>query len=354
MLVLQVHIDRLLKGMAEARNLMCGKAQEGEFFMQGKDFNERGMSFDGFCTCVRMDIQKRLGDGYSVKEESVIKNNDIRMKGISITEQGMNISPNIYLEGYYEAYRAGSSLREIEDCVLRCYRENKAEVRFDADLFMDWKRIREKVIYKLVNYDRNRELLKDVPHRQFLDLAIVYECFLGADSNSGATILIHDSHLELWGVTADELHETACRNTPELMGSTFDSMDKVMLEIMGCGGAELDGIEGLPSREELEKDISVLHVLTNRYKLHGAGCILYENILKGISEKWGCDIIILPSSIHETILVPEDGTRRCDELAQIVSEINRTQVSPDEVLSDNVYQYVRETGEIIMQEGEKV
>lgn len=338
--------------MAEARNLMCGKAQEGEFFMQGKDFKERDcMSFDGFCTCVRMDIQKMLGSVYSVREESVIKNNGIRMKGICITEQGMNISPNIYLEGYYEAYRAGRSLREIENSLLQSYWKNKAEVRFDTGLFKDWKRTRDKVIFKLVNYDRNRELLKDVPHRRFLDLAIVYECFLGADSRGGATILIHDNHVELWGITADELHAVAFKNTPELMGGTFGSMEAVMLDIMDSGKVELDRIEKMLSREKRAKNSLPMFVLTNHYKLHGAGCILYKNILKGIAEKWGCDFIILPSNIHMVILVP-DGVRRYDELAQMVIDVNRTQVMPDEILSDNVYKFIRETGEIIMQ-GEK-
>lgn len=104
--------------------------------MQGKDFNGKDcMSFDGFCTCVKMDIQKMLGSGYSVRKEAVVKNNGIILKGISITEQGMNISPNIYLEGYYEAYRAGSSLQEIEDSVIQSYQESKAEERFDTGSF---------------------------------------------------------------------------------------------------------------------------------------------------------------------------------------------------------------------------
>lgn len=353
MLVLQVHIDRLLKGMAEARNLMCGKAQEGEFFMQGKDFNGKDcMSFDGFCACVRMDIQRRLGGGFIVEERIVAKNNDTRCKAMIIREHESCIGPSIYMENFYQTYRDGESLQDVEDSVLLAYQKRVPEEKFDIAFLKEWEKVKRKVIYKLVNYDRNRKLLKDVPHRRFLDLAIVYECFLGAEDEGCATMLIHNRHMESWRVTEDELHTEAFRNTPELAGSILDSMEKVMLELLDDGELKLDRIENLPAR-----DTSPMLVLTNRYKFHGAGCILYKNLLKEIAEKWKCDICILPSSINETILLPMNRVESCvrlDWLAQMVRDINRTQVMPDEVLSDHVYQYIRGAEKIIMQEEERI
>lgn len=96
-----------------------------------------------------------------------------------------------------------------------------------------------------------------------------------------------------------------------------------------------------------------MYVLTNEHKFHGAGCILYGNLLKEIADKWGCDICIIPSSIHETLLIPMSAAGSCAVTSQMVREVNQTQVSPEEILSDHVYQFNRETGEIIMQEEEK-
>lgn len=315
--------------------------------MQGKDFKEKEcMSFDGFCACIRMDIQRRLGNSFHVSVEDVTKNNDTKMKGLIIREQGTNIYPTIYMECFYDSYRKGVPLMEIEGTILQIYQENKTEKRFDSACFTEWKRVKERVTYKLVSFDRNRELLKDIPHRKFLDLAIVYECFLGMKDDGGASIRINNRHLNLWKVTADELHETAFINTPRLMGYRFSNMKEVLTGLMGCG--KKDMLDGLLGVEDTQDGRPPLYVLTNRYNVHGAGCILYKNLLKNISEKWGCDICIIPSSVHETILLPMNEEERYGEMSQIVCEVNKAQVMPDEVLSDHVYQFVRKTGKIVM------
>lgn len=318
--------------------------------MQGKDSKERDcMSFNGFCTCVRIDIQRRLGDSFHVWVDDVTKNNDTKLKALVIADQGTNMHPNIYMEGFYDRYMDGDSLVEIEEAILLVYQKSRMGKRFDASLFTDWKKVKERIIFRLVNFDRNRELLSDIPHRKFLDLAIVYECFLGVNDGGGASILIHNSHLDMWKVTADELHTTAFRNTPGLMGHSFLKMDEVLQKLMD--GEEEEGLlEGLWGVEEAEKNRFPMYVLTNRYKLHGNGCILYKNLLKEIAEEWGCDICIIPSSVHETILMPMDKVESYGEMAQIICEVNRTAVMPDEIFSDHPYLFVRETGKITMQE----
>lgn len=314
--------------------------------MQERDSKERDcMSFEGFCTCVRMDLQKKLGDSFDVVVTDVTKNNDTKLKTLVIAGKDTNLQPSIYMERFYGRYVNGTPLAEIEESILHTWQENRTEERFDSTRFTEWKNVRGRVIYKLVSLDRNRELLKNVPHRRIpdLDLAIVYECFAGAGREGSGTILIHENHMEMWGVTADELYDTAVRNTPELMGYSFSSMSEVLREIMGSGN-NADEQEALSGMEEE----CPMYVLTNRYKIHGAGCILYKNLLMEIADSWGCDICILPSSIHETILIPAGTAGSCEEISQMVREVNQTQLSPEEILSDHVYQFNRKTGEIIM------
>ena len=317
--------------------------------MQGTDFRERDcMSYDGFMACIRLDIQRKLGNRFQVEAKEVTKNNSSKLKGLIIMEEGLNIHPTVYMEYFYEQYKAGMTLEEIEDDVLQTYMKNRREEKFDTGLFMDWKQMRKGITYKLINFERNMELLRDVPYQKFLDLAIVFECILDMGDAGGATILIRNTHMKLWGITADELYSAAFANTPELLGCRLTSMLEVMLEIIGSGKVKPSNIEDIPNMAELEKNQSSMYVLSNRKNFHGAGAILYKNLLKEIAEKWGCDICILPSSVHEVILVPMSEAGSYAEMSQMVREVNRTQVSPEEVLSDHVYKYIREIGKITM------
>lgn len=262
--------------------------------MQETDFRERDcMSFDGFCTCVRMDIQKRLGGGFEVSLKDIIKNNNTMLKGLIIMERDTNLYPTIYMECPYDRYSQGESLEEIEDSILQCYEENRTE-DFDLSFFMNWESVKDRIMYKLINYDRNRELLKEVPYRKMLDLAVVYEYFLDTDDNRSASILIRNDHMEAWGVTADELYAAASKNSPELMGYRLCSIEEIVRDIYGIR------VDSRPDSGKPEKNTMPMYVLTNEHKFHGAGCILYGNLLKKIADKWGCDICIIPSSIHES------------------------------------------------------
>lgn len=345
---LQVHIDRLLKGMAKARYFNCAETQKGEIFMQERNSKERDcMSLEGFCACVRIDLQRRLGDSFRVMVKDITKNNDTKYKTLAVAGQDTNLHLSIYMDGFYDRYAAGTPLAEVEESIFYVWKENRTGEKFDSARFTEWKNVKERIIYKLVSLSRNRELLKDIPHRSLphLDLAIVYECFMGAGREGNCVILIYENQLKLWGVTADELYETAVRNTPELMGYRFSSMSEVLWELMGNGEDALEQ-EDL---QELDGECP-MYILTNRYKFHGAGCILYKNLLMEIAEKWDDDICILPSSIHETMLVPAAAAGSGEKISEMVRVVNQTQLSPEEVLSDHAYKFVRKTGEIIMQE----
>lgn len=316
--------------------------------MQGKDFKERDcMSLEGFCSCVRLDLQRKAGDSFDVMVTDITKNNDRKLKALIIAGKDTNIHPSIYMDGFYDRYVEGTPLAEIEEDILCIWQENRIEKSFDSTCITKWENVQGNVIYKLISLGRNRELLKDVPHREMpdLDLAFVYECFFGTGKEGCGTILIHENHLEMWGITADELFDTAERNTPELMDYNFLNMAGVLQKLLGSG-------EDAEEQEVLSAMEAECHmyVLTNKYRTHGAGCIFYKNLLKEIAEKWDCDICIIPSSIHETILLPVDTMGSCGEISEMVRTVNQTQLRPEEILSDNAYQFNRETGKIIMQE----
>lgn len=81
-----------------------------------------------------------------------------------------------------------------------------------------------------------------------------------------------------------------------------------------------------------------MYVLTNAEKMNGAAAILDSKTMEGISEKLGGDFVIIPSSIHEVIILPLN-TADTDTLNGMVNDVNASEVAPLDVLSNHVYKY---------------
>lgn len=298
------------------------------------------MEFTSFKTLVRDEVAKRTGEQYQVRVNDVMKNNGVVLSGITMLQDDSNISPTIYLNHYYEAYESGeTTLGCIIKDVLDTYERNKVNRSVDMRFFMNYERIKDRIIFKLVHAGKNEEMLRDVPHIKYLDLAIVFQCLVSEEMFGNATIMIHNAHLKIWETTVEELYRMALLNTPQLQRYDIKSMRDVLCEMMLL--EELEG-EQLIDREKYLKELpdSVpMYVLSNRTRVQGASCILYPDILKDFAAAIRSDFFVLPSSIHEVILLPAQGEEDIEALKDMVREVNESQVEREEVLSDSVYYY---------------
>lgn len=296
------------------------------------------MTYQEFKTNLIQALSVKLGTSYRVVLQDIIKNNDTHLDGLTILSENTNISPTIYLNYYYNQYLSGKNISSIEEDILSSYRQNAQTQNIDITFFTDFKKAKERIIFKLVNYERNRELLADVPHIRYLDLAIIFNCFINTSQNNYATILIHNHHLSYWQISPQELYSFAIRNTPFLLPPHIQNMSDIFTDIF---------FE--QSDKPIKENILTIpmYILSNVSKLHGAGCILYENLLAETAERIGNDFYLIPSSIHEMLIIPADCTSH-EELAFIVQEVNATQLSRDEILSDHAYFYSCQTGQITM------
>ena len=188
------------------------------------------------------------------------------------------------------------------------------------------------IIFKIINHEKNEELLKDVPHLDYLDLAIVFCYFFSEGELENASILIRNAHMEAWGTDTEALMKFAEYNTNRLLGCTVNNILDYLKKIY-------DMNDILPMDADEEK--IPLYVLSNRPGLFGAGCILYNGLLKDLSEKMDSDLYVFPSSIHEVIIMPYEGTEEAMHFQSLVKEINRTELSVEDILSDSVYYYSR-------------
>lgn len=300
------------------------------------------MEYREFLENVRKEVESRYDSNVSVTLNHVMKNNGTELDGITIMEKDKNIAPTIYINSFYDRYREGVSLKAVVSEIIRIYNQNKNSININADYFENYENVRKTIVYKLVNYQKNKKLLEDVPYKRVLDLAVVFYCLIEQRKGVSATALIHNEHLRIWNVTEDEIYNDALKNTPVLLAGSIVPMSKILSEIAGT--APVDNDEKVC--EYTGGDI--LYVLTNSSRVNGAACILYDNLLKKFANDVHSDLYILPSSVHEVIIVPKKNAFDKSELADMVREVNEQGVSQDEILSDNVYEYNRKNGLITM------
>lgn len=297
------------------------------------------MCLQDFMKNMSVEIKKRLGDEYRVGTRDILKNNSVTGHAVTIRREDEGIAPCIYIDSIYDRYLKGDiDISSAAGEVIRSYREHDVDPGMDMPSFTDPGDIITKVRGKLINTAMNRQLLEDIPHRGFLDLALVYTVVLPRYQGMAGEILIHDEHLSIWGIDEADLYSAVCRDMQKPDGVVFEKMDAILGPWMG----EDAGMEAARCP---------MYVLTNKSYRNGAVQILNKNALDSATGHIGSDsIIILPSSIHELIMLPADrGDEDPDyarELADIVRIVNDTDVLEQEILSYHVYHYSRETGEV--------
>ena len=237
------------------------------------------MSYEQFIENMAAIIKGRMEISLDLSIHSTVKNNGYQRKGITFSEEGINISPTIYLEEYYEKFMRGSSVKELAEQVLEMYRKIRIRHSWNEVSVQDYQNIKDKIIYKLVNQERNGELLDQVPHVRYLDLAILYFVLVDMDKSGGqmATMLIRNEHLTWWNVTSEEIRRRADMNTEKILPYEFSAMCMMIEEMLG--NQEMEEEEWKKFREQEN-----MYILTNHIRSCGASAILYPGRLQAIGD----------------------------------------------------------------------
>lgn len=305
---------------------------------------EDNMLIEQFKEKLCMALQEVMGEQYSFKTKEIVRNNGICCHAILFIKKGSNVSPAIYLETFFEAYKEGKSMGDIVFDILCVYRKYAKEIRVDMNFFTSYDKVRQRIFYKLIHKDRNEALLMEVPYKTWQDLALVYY-YAFEDAKIGkAAIMIRNSYLQMWNIDKDTLFGDAERNMRTLLPEYLIPMQKMLREIMWGETPEAD-ILRLPGELSLamakDADIS-MYILSNREKMYGAASLLYSESMRQLAGQLGRNLIILPSSVHEVLLVPDNGHMEKEFFLDMVKEVNDTHVDPEEILSYNVYYYDRQ------------
>ena len=310
------------------------------------------MNFEEFKGYIQDNILKYLPERYQDADiviNRVVKNNDTVLDGMNIFSGHSGVTPTIYLNAVYEQYQDGRDIDQIVGSLADQFVEIMGqEVPFNVSQLFDYEDVKDRIVCRLVNRESNAERLSNAPFTTLEDLAVTYHVMVSQDEDGIGSLMITNDLMKGYGVDVDTLHQQAMENMPKLSPIDFRTLNEVMMDMMTPSFAEENGID-LDEAEEMVKTMVAsqgvpdIYCLTNAGKINGAAVILNPETQEYISDRVGGDYFILPSSIHELLVVCAQEGMEYEELQSMVQEVNQNCVSPDEILSNRVYQYDAKT-----------
>lgn len=300
------------------------------------------MDIKDFVEIVKNNVQERLGKKYKVTVQKASKNNGVVYTGLCIKREGLAAAPLIYLDDFFEKYKKNcTTLSEVIEHMIRLGRKENLSV--DMKRFLNYESVRDNIVYRLINTESNRELLKDIPHIDFLDLSIVFRYLLKEKEYGSLSILVYNEHLKLWDVTVEDLYESAKENTQRLERPKIKNMVQVLCDIMKDEAPDTYNNDAFV---EKFSDSIPMYVLSNEKRIEGSACMLYSDVIKNFADMIESSLYIIPSSIHELLLVPSEDFSDSGQFKNMIKEVNDTQVKKEERLSYSLYCYDREKDRI--------
>ena len=286
------------------------------------------MDYKKYKESLKDKVQEQLGENVSVYYTEIVKNNNVKKEALVLQTKGEKTRPIIYIDRLLNTYACTGNIEESKNTVLEIYKR-RDDVLADWNGF-GWEQVKPYVRIRLVRMEGNEEYLKDRPYKKVLDLAIIFVVLLNEKEGEIAA-QISWTQTETWGIDGEELYRTA-----------MDNLKKEEFAITNMASlfpAEL--------AEELEMGID-MYIFSTKKRIQGARAILRVDMLKTFADKKGCNLFILPSSVHEVLLICEEKYMCVAGLKAIVSSVNGDSdvIAAEEVLSDSVYYYDREKEEI--------
>ena len=303
------------------------------------------MNFEEFINTIKDTIKDYLPEEYKDAEVNLLENRNLNTHytGLTVTRKGDTLAPTINLNALFENYgqQTENNLASVMEEVTSVIQHTPG--KFDIGRVMDYDRVKKNLFMKLSAAEKNADVLEHTPHITKEDLALTFHIMLDQGEKGTATTMITDKMMDAYGVDLEKLYQDALHNSPVIAPAQIENMgevlERMMLEDMKAAGAPAEVIQ------EMEKDLqetsrdNPMTVITNNRSTDGAAAIFYPGVMDQVGERLNGDYFILPSSVHEILVVPDDGNISFRELTDMVKEVNRTQVAPEDRLTDQVYHY---------------
>ena len=302
-------------------------------------------SYTEFMEELREKVAEKLGEGYETEIHQIAKANAGVMDALTVFQNGgkAKAGPNFYLPPLFREHRAGREVEEIAGDIVAMYHAQAPGMEELADSLGDitqYENIKGRLYFRLLNTGKNGAFLKDVLHFGVLDLSMVVYILIREDGDGIGSVPVQNRLLESWGVPAEEVREQAGKNTPLLFPPRVLHLASAMADILRDAGA--GGAAGMKAAAESRPEGAGPYIMTNTKGINGFSTVLYPGALEGFTGFGRKNLYVLPSSVHEALLLPADGAMALLELQEMVREVNGTVVEETDILSDTIYYYDRQ------------
>ena len=290
-----------------------------------------------FYEYVKDNVKAYLPKSYEegeIKLQEVEKNNGLKLTGITIPNGDQRIVPTIYLDSLYQEYING---KDVDSCVgdvadMRIEAQGKAEfLDMGVPDIFDYEKMKDKLQMRICDKEWNTDRLEDKVVTEHGDFAAYYAVNLEENGEGISSIPVTVSLMNEWGVSVEQIQADAMM-ADRNRGVVLMNMNEIIKSMIF--GEEPENL--LNEKLDIETMREPMFCLTNAQKMNGASLLLQEDIRKQIGECLGSDYFVLPSSIHEVLILPDNGLFEVPELNAMVKEVNETQVERQEQLSDKV------------------
>ncbi len=297
------------------------------------------MDYEMFKEIVREKIKDYMPPEYGNAAVDILAVNKVNGKRdvLAVRKPEERLVSNLYLDDFYKVYQQCDDL----EMTLRNMAEEYVEIaeRSVDNVEIDMSQMKDRVTMMLVNTEQNKEMLADMPHREFQDLSVIYRYVVAQDEQGVASFKVTNAHLKMSGMTSEELFQCAAENTKKMFPPKIASMEDVMIDMVrGDGIPDEMADEMAEIFDTLQEPKESMWLIGNISGINGAVSMLYDENLQRLAEKMGTDLYIIPSSVHEVLAVSVEMGNP-EELAEMVQQINMSAVELEDRLSNNVYHY---------------
>lgn len=297
------------------------------------------MSFEEFSGRIESSIKDYLPQDFATAEVKISENRKINesYQGLNVLKEGQVISPAINLNEAYAEYQKTGDIESVMDKIVNL--AMKEPEGLDVHILDSYEHAKEGLFIRVCNAETNRDLLENVPHEIVGDLAVTCHVMVGRDEDGFGSTLVNYDLLDKFGISEEQLKADAMENSSRILSPTIESMNNVMARMMGFSDVDLNTVPFETAVENFDFRKDSMFVLTNTNAINGAAAMFYPEVMEQLGEHAGGDLFVIPSSVHEVLLVPDDGTMNRTDLENIIRDINAHEVDPKDRLSDNLYHY---------------
>lgn len=303
------------------------------------------MNFEAFMESIKKHIKEYLPESYqdaqvTIREQQKLNN---RYMGLTVIRPGDDRIPTINLTDLYRQsyenprFRITDVLEQISQIIQR------EPERFDVSRLTQYKEAKKHLFMRVSNIEENLQVLDNVPYVERADLAITFHIAVEENEAGRASAIVTNNMMENFGVTRNQLYKDALENSsfiaPVMIDNLGELVGRMEIEEMEARGASEEEIRKAEERIYVESQYNPMFVVTNETLLYGGSAIFYPGVMDELGEVLNGDFFILPSSVHETLVVPDNGRISCHELKAMVMAINEKEVAPEDRLADEVYHY---------------